>query len=173
MLVVDKLQSQLSEGLKDYKPEKDHLHLITHSMGTVILFDILFSDRWDKDKANGYEGAEELRDLLFGLGPNKERGIRLYSITTMGSPISVYTLMMLSNQNLPNMHDISSNLEEFLKTLHDQLKILLPWQNFIHPDDPIAYPLAELLPEMIDSHHQYVDVKDHLIPSCGPSYNFE
>ena len=44
----------------------------------------------------------------------------------------------------------------------DELQVLLPWRNFIHPDDPIAYPLAELLPEMIDQQYQFVDVKDYL-----------
>src|SRR5260370_20854070 len=46
-VVVNTLRDQLTRGLADYQPETDRLHLVTHIMGTVILFDLLFSSRWD------------------------------------------------------------------------------------------------------------------------------
>lgn len=42
-VVVDALREQLVRGLEGCHPETDRVHLVTHSMGTVILFDLLFS----------------------------------------------------------------------------------------------------------------------------------
>jgi|GEM_PF-353489 hypothetical protein len=161
-LVVNTLRDQLSRGLAGYQPETDRLHLVTHSMGTVILFDLLFSSRWDTSQTNGYEGAEQLRDLFFGLPPHECEGIRLGSIATMGSPISIYSLMMAPDQHLPTTHDITDRLAEMLQALQNELGKRLPWQNFIHPADIIAYPLAELLPAMVDPQKRYLDVIDIL-----------
>lgn len=158
--VVDAFRDQLSRGLAGYQPETDRLHLVTHSMGTVILFDILFSSRWDSSQTNTYDGAEQIRDLFFGLPPHDREGIRLCSISTMGAPISIYSLMMAPDRNLPTTHDITDRLEEMLRALHNTLGIQLPWSNFIHPADLIAYPLAELLPALVDSQKRYLDVKD-------------
>ncbi len=41
--VADALKEQALAGLQGYDPKEDRLHIVTHSMGTVILFDILFS----------------------------------------------------------------------------------------------------------------------------------
>jgi hypothetical protein len=131
-------------------------------MGTVILFDILFSSRWDSSQTNTYDGAEQIRNLFFGLPPHVHEGIQLCSISTMGSPISIYSLLMAHRQNLPTTHDITDQLEEMLQTLHNTIGRPLPWCNFIHPADIIAYPLAELLPGMVDPQKKYLAVKDIL-----------
>jgi len=160
--VVEELRKQLITGLSDYQPD-DRLHLVTHSMGTVILFDMLFSSRWDRENAGGYTGVEDIRRLLFGLAPQRDQGIPLCSIHTMGSPISIYSLMMTSSHNLPTTHDITRNLREFLQALHNRLRVPIPWQNFIHPADPSGYPLAELLPQMLDeSLDQIFNIEDIL-----------
>lgn len=144
------------------QPETDRLHLVTHSIGTVILFDLLFSSRWDKGQTNNYEGAEQLRDLFFGLPPHASEGIRIGSIATMGSPISIYSLMMAPDQHLPTTHNITDRLAEMLQALQNELSKRLPWQNFLHPADIIAYPIAELLPAMVDPQKRYLDVTDIL-----------
>ena len=43
--VVQRFQEQALSALKGVQPS-DRLHIITHSWGTVILFDILFARRW-------------------------------------------------------------------------------------------------------------------------------
>ena len=169
MAVVEELKKQLKQGLEGYNANTDRLHLITHSMGTVILFDILFSKRWDYDRVSlPFTGAEEMRDLFFGLPPNEQTGILLCSITTMGSPIDIYSLMMCPETNMPKTHDITDRLENMLQAINTRLKIRLPWRNFIHPADIIAFPLARLLPEMLDQSNAFFDIKDILTaPGIG------
>ena len=93
--VVRAVLAQAMKGLVSASTG-DRLHLVTHSWGTIILFDILFSSRWDYPNADGCEklpGQEEvqlIRSLIFGLGSNHHSGIRLGSITTMGSPLALF-----------------------------------------------------------------------------------
>ncbi len=90
--VADRIKDQALEGLSN-SSEGDRLHLVTHSMGTVILFDILFSHRWDDASIPGYESVNAIRNVIFGIPPNRTQGIKLGSITTMGSPIAIFSLM--------------------------------------------------------------------------------
>jgi hypothetical protein len=165
--VIVALAQQANEILKATKPG-DRLHLVTHSMGTVIFFDALFATRWDGDE---YPAVKQVRDSLFGVEPNPAQGIALSSIHTMGSPVAFFSLIDVKGApdlpqdqmlNIPNTHDITPRLEILLKSLHDKLHTKLPWRNFIHPGDPVAYPLAKLIPEMVDSNEQYLDIKDVL-----------
>jgi hypothetical protein len=173
-VVVESLKKQLERELSGYKPE-DRLHLVTHSMGTVILFDVLFSQRWDYNPTSqSYKDAEDIRDLLFGLPPHEDRGIRLGSISTMGSPIGIYSLMMHSARNSQTSHDITKHLQNMLEILHTEGGSRLPWRNFIHPADIIAHPLEKLLPTMIDPAGESLDIEDILtVPSaeCGSTIN--
>ncbi|GCE30505.1 hypothetical protein KDA_59890 [Dictyobacter alpinus] len=174
--VIEQLRQQTiaglyKNGLHGIKPG-DRLHLVTHSMGTVILFDALFSARWDPEKTSDYQGVQQIRQAIFGLSAPMEAGLPLCSIHTMGSPISLYSLIMVKNSNgvddsIPNTHDITPKFQQLLTALHSVLKRKIPWRNYIHPGDPVAYPLEDLLYMMIDQSRQLLDVKDVLTQEPG------
>jgi AcrR family transcriptional regulator len=166
--VVNAIREQLVQGVREATPE-DRLHLITHSMGTVILFDLLFSSRWDDPSAPGHSEVMAIREVIYGIPPNPQQGIKLGSISTMGSPIAIFSLMDMdllapgTDQNqLAHTHDITPKLQGLLDNVHQAIQRKLPWLNFAHPGDPIAYPLAELLPGMVDGEGRYLDVQDIL-----------
>ncbi|GAC1372286.1 MAG: hypothetical protein NVS2B12_42560 [Ktedonobacteraceae bacterium] len=171
--VVDRVQEQTLAGLAGFDPKEDRLHLVTHSVGTVILFDMLFSARWDPDYVPGHASIEIIRDLLFGMGLHPESGIRLGSVTTMGSPLGIFSLLDVDTRientsddkgHVLNTHDITPRLEKLLMSLRNELGTKLPWHNFMHPGDPIGYPLAQLLPLLVDRNNQYIDIQDILVP---------
>ncbi|QLE54348.1 hypothetical protein [Nostoc sp. TCL26-01] len=168
--VVEILTKQAMAGLKDYNPQEDRVHLVSHSLGTIILFDVLFASRWDEEGILGYEAVKETRNTIFGIEPTSKEGVRLTSIHTMGSPVALFYLMdvddttkerkTLQGKNI-NTHDITPRLEIFLDNLHRELgEKKLPWSNFIHPGDPIAYPLCTLLPQLVDGRRKYIDIQD-------------
>ncbi len=158
--VVDIIKDQTLQGLSNCTPD-DRLHLVTHSLGTVILFDILFSSRWAESDVPGYDSATAIRNIIFGVPPNPTQGIKIGSITTMGSPMAIFSLMDAKNtQGKTSTHDIAPRLEELLSSLHREIGRRLPWRNFAHPGDPIAYPLATLLPSLVDGESRYLDVQD-------------
>jgi hypothetical protein len=169
--VADALKEQAVAGLQGYDPKADRLHIVTHSMGTVILFDILFSARWDPDYIPGHASVEEIRAGLFGVSPNPTQGIHLGSISTMGSPIGFFSLLDVTatkeelqdaQGNILSTHDITPRLEQFLEALQQELGTKLLWYNFAHPGDPIAYPLEKLLPQLVDRESRYIDIQDIL-----------
>ena len=179
--VADTLEKQAIAGLQGYDPKEDRLHIVTHSMGTVILFDILFSARWDPKYVPGHASVAAIRNGLFGVAPNSGQGIRLGSISTMGSPISFFSLLDVNNSmedakdpnksmedvkdangNIISTHDITPRLEKLLFSLYQVLGKKLPWYNFVHPGDPVAYPLEKLLPQLVDGESKYIDVQDFL-----------
>jgi hypothetical protein len=166
------LDEQTRVGLAGFDPQEDRLHLITHSMGTIILFDMLFSARWDPIHVPGHSSVNTLRDLFFGIGPHPDIGIPLGSISTLGSPIGFFSLMDVdqsaenttdSHGNVLSTHDITPRLEQMLINLRNRLGRKLPWYNFVHPGDPVAYPLEMLLPQIVDRDNLYIDVQDILI----------
>lgn len=171
--VADRIKNQAMDGLRGCNPQEDRLHVVTHSMGTVILFDILFSARWDMPDVPGHDSVEEMRDGLFGVAPNPGQGIRLGSIATMGSPIGFFSLLDVtaSGSNAGDQplssHDITAHLEQFLESLYQELGAPLPWYNFVHPGDPIGYPLEKLLPCLLDGASQSIDIQDILTPPTG------
>jgi hypothetical protein len=168
--VADTLKEQIIAGLHGCDPETDRLHVVTHSMGTVILFDLLFSARWDTEYMPGHKSVEVLRSILFGVSPNPCEGIRLGSISTMGSPLGFFSLLDVvptasepgAQDQILNTHDITPRLEQLLETLHQELETKLPWYNFAHPGDPIACPLEKLLPQLVDGECKYIDIQDIL-----------
>jgi hypothetical protein len=164
--VIDRIAQQASQLLlQNYRPG-DRLHLVTHSWGTVILFDVLFAARWDQPDIPGHKNAQAIREEIFGLQPNLEAGIGLASIHTMGSPVALFSLIdvresMTNAQSAKvNSHDITPRLEELLKSLYARLNQKLPWYNFAHPGDPVAYPLAKLIPKLVDRNSRYLDIQD-------------
>ncbi len=177
--VVKRLRKDALKVLQDAKPD-DCLHLVTHSWGTVILFDILFATRWDDPEAPGHEEVMEIRDCIFGLSGRDEsthKGIQLASIHTMGSPIAIFSLTSVNSD--PNQlnsgassHDITLSLQKLLNNLYEVRKgEKLPWRNFIHPGDPIAYPLKKLMNDLVDNEGKYIDFQD-LITQEQNLFNF-
>ncbi len=168
--VVDCIYKNALTLLKNIHPG-DRLHLVTHSWGTVILLDILFAKRWTNQdfKAvdpNTWENVQQIRDALFGLGKSPGIGLKLGSIHTMGSPIALFNLM---NTGELNSHDIAPDLRSFLQTLRLGTGKALPWNNYLHPADPIAYPLEGITAQFFNSApetgEQSVNVRDILVKS--------
>ena len=76
--VVKKLKMDALNIVAD--PEAgDRLHVVTHSWGTVILFDILFATRWDEPTVPGHQEVMAIRDAIFGVSgtdaDTRDRGI--------------------------------------------------------------------------------------------------
>ncbi|GAC1396982.1 MAG: hypothetical protein NVSMB49_02060 [Ktedonobacteraceae bacterium] len=176
--VADKLKEDAVKQLAPamLNPDcEDRLHLIAHSLGTVVLFDILFSARWDQEGIPGYESVKTLREGIYGVEPNWQQGIRLASISTMGSPLSLFSLMNVDKssvekrngkEEIVNTHDVTPRLQQFLERLPTKLNRegkRLPWLNFAHPGDPLASPLVPLLPHMVDHEQKYVQVEDIIL----------
>jgi hypothetical protein len=145
----------------------DRLHLVTHSWGTVVLFDILFASRWDNDIAekNSRQLVENIRRGFFGvgIGVEKDYGIPLASIHTMGSPIALFSLINIGGQS---SFDFTPKLKEFLEALQKKTNKPLPWKNYAHPGDPIAYPLERIVPIVLsDLKEDLVDIEDIITPT--------
>jgi len=110
-------------------PRESELHIVAHSLGTVILWDLLFSERFDPK-----DPAHEIRDLI-----GKERGkVSLSSVTTMGSPIPFLNLTLGIDTN---------QIEKFISQ-HQGRRLL--WNNLINSSDIIAYPIRPLFDSITD-----------------------
>ncbi len=170
--VIQRFEKDVSGVLQDASPG-DRLHLVTHSWGTVILFDLLFAARWEGDHLDpAIENAvQRIRNALFGLPPLEGNGIPIASIHTMGSPISLFSLLTISGTlGGKSTHDLSPNLKSFLEQLYALKKKPVPWRNFAHPGDPIAYPLEGVIPLLLNDASQYVETQD-VITDKGNIFN--
>lgn len=183
--VADRLLYDALLELQKHSDDKcDRVHLITHSWGTVILFDILFAARWDRaDIPQDQNSALKIRRSIFGLGDNPNEGVRLSSIHTMGSPISLFSLMDVidASQGKQEMtvdeaksirgstHDITPELQHLLEKIHQERQgRKMSWRNFIHPGDPIAYLLNPLMYNLVDGKKAFLDLQDVVVPTVGP-----
>jgi hypothetical protein len=140
--VVDCIFEGALKALQNHEPG-DRLHLVTHSWGTVILLDVLFAKRWvsqgfKEADPKTWESVQQIRNALFGMGENPAIGLPLGSIHTMGSPIALFNLI---NTGDANGHDLVPELQVFLRNLRQNTNKALTWNNYLHPADPIAYPL--------------------------------
>lgn len=174
--VVVAIADQLKQALPANPEPGDRMHLVTHSWGTVILFDVLFAARWDNPDLPAYESVQKIRQGIFGVKPEPRHGIRLSSIHTMGSPIAFFNLInIISGEDQARgereltqeqakriaTHDITPQLEALLEQLYNERgQKTLPWRNFIHPGDPVAYPLATIMPDLVDGKRQFLDIQD-------------
>ena len=170
--VVKKLKTKAIAQLQNFQ-SGDCLHLVTHSWGTVILFDVLFAGRWNDPKIPGHQEVMDIRDVIFGLSGNDKdvaQGIPLASLHTMGSPVAIFSLTNVSSDgngdeeladDSSSSHDITPRLKQLLEALYQvRQQTKLPWRNYIHPGDPIAYPLAELMKDLVDQDEKYIDFRD-------------
>ena len=89
-LAIRKLIAQQLYDFLKKNPEETELHIVAHSLGTVILWDVLFSDRFSSKDPASY-----IRSMLKDLNqPNVAHKASLKSITTMGSPILFLNTML-------------------------------------------------------------------------------
>jgi hypothetical protein len=161
---------QINISLEDLQnnsiQEGDRLHLVTHSWGTVILFDIMFADRWEDPQlpADIRESVNNIRSAFFGIGKPeiKNKGIPIASIHTMGSPISLFNLL---NSSGAKSFNLTPKLKEFLSSLHEKTGKPLPWWNYAHPGDPIAYPLKGVMKLSLDEASEFVKIEDVITPA--------
>src|SRR5436305_837357 len=176
-----KVADAVAEQIKQLKGStaQDRLHLVAHSLGSVILFDLLFSTRWDTSGSHGNESVMTIRNAIYGVTGNDtdpKQGIRLGSIITMGSPIGIFRLMdvdppALDEKKDPHeatsTHDITPGFVQLLESLYQALAgHPLPWRNFVHPGDPVGSPLQCIIPEMVHyNHKKYIDLQDTLMPT--------
>ncbi len=175
--VVERIRNQAEPELFNCDRQSTRLHLVTHSWGTVILFDILFAGRWDDPAIPGHEDVMSIRDAIFGISGrelNPLQGLEIASIHTMGSPIAIFSLIDVKpGKDTPegavkSSHDITPKLQQLLKNLYDlRQEKEIPWKNFINPGDPIAYPLNELLSRLVGGQKKYLDTKDLLVTGKG------
>ena len=125
-VIRQKIAKQLYDFLKAH-PHDNELHIISHSLGSVILWDILFSQRFIQDEK---EPALAIRKVIKGLQPiSPNRQIKLHTITTMGSPILLLNTMLGIRTQVIN---------NFAESYTEQP---LRWLNVIHASDLVAYPL--------------------------------
>ncbi|MEM6518939.1 MAG: hypothetical protein AAF892_06745 [Cyanobacteria bacterium P01_D01_bin.71] len=154
----------------------DRLHLVTHSMGTVILFDLLFAARWEDPRLDADVSTQDIRPLiaqirntLFGLGSDQDIGIPIASIHTLGSPLAMFSLLSVTGEST---HDLTSNLQILLQKLYRQRGLRsLPWYNLIHPGDPIAYPLQGVMAQLLGTAQLYVHTRDVITERTNPLIN--
>lgn len=128
---------QLNQFIRDH-PGNNQIHFIAHSLGSIILWDLLFSDTLTRD-----DPAFIFREQL--------NQINLVSITTLGSPLLFFKQML----------DIDfSTVDFFLKKSHkgnDIDRCKLRWVNVIHSSDLIAYPLKAAIENEISSKILFFD----------------
>ena len=140
----------IADQLKDFiahNPHEKELHLIAHSLGTVILWDILFSNQFEPDDA-----AFEIREILKGSTYNTlGNQITLKSITTMGSPIPFFNIMLGITSK-----QINSLSEQYFSDS-------ITWLNIINASDILAYPIKPIFNEINSS----LKFKDYFIVNPG------
>jgi hypothetical protein len=144
---------QLLNFLKD-SPLDEDLHIVAHSLGSVILWDILFSETFAPNDPAFY-----IRNVIKGLsGPGAGRKVKLRSITTLGSPLLFFNRVL----------DIDiQRLKQFAsRYTGDPLR----WINIIHASDVFAYPIRASL-ELEDSslylQDKYLGERNFLKKSMG------
>jgi hypothetical protein len=124
-LIADQLEYFIKRN-----PQENELHIVTHSLGSVILWDILFSKNFKSD-----DPAFKIRRMMEEL-ENSSESVKVYlsSITTMGSPILLFNMMLGTNPE---------EVKSFADTYPEDNP--LRWINIIHSSDIIAYPLRSSL----------------------------
>ncbi|GAP98429.1 hypothetical protein [Leptolyngbya sp. NIES-2104] len=122
------IAEQLRKFLQ-HLPQDEELHIIAHSLGTVVLWDVLFSDRFSEG-----DPAHTIRELIQvpDASVNTSR-MRLKSITTMGSPVLFFNMML----------DVQPEKVKAFASQYQPSE--LRWINIIHASDIIAYPLQSAM----------------------------
>lgn len=116
--IRESIVNQFAQFIKSH-PEEKQVHFVSHSLGCLILWDLLFSCAFENN-----DPAHQFRNILSGLS--------LQSITTMGSPLLFINELLDVNVNL------AINSKECTQ---------LRWLNLIHSSDLIAYPMSSIIGE--------------------------
>ncbi|HEY9596166.1 MAG TPA: hypothetical protein V6D33_00660 [Cyanophyceae cyanobacterium] len=144
-----KVRELIAHQLEDFinqNPSETELHIVCHSLGTVILWDILFSDKFQPDDA-----AFKIRSMIEGLEcSGRSKKVYLRSITTMGSPVLLFNMMLGIS---------SEKLQSFANTYENNQP--LKWINIIHSSDIIAYPLGSSLSNNLPNSLKFQDKYIH------------
>lgn len=138
------IAQQLDNFIKQ-NPNNSELHIVAHSLGTVILWDVLFSDRFSaKDPALSIRSM--IRELQNQTDVKLKHQVNLSSITIMGSPILLINMML----------DVRpEKVEQFAHSYSSEQP--LRWLNLIHASDLIAYPLKANLHLAENSYLKFKD----------------
>ena len=143
---VRKLISQQLQNFLEKYPKEQELHIIAHSLGTVILWDILFSENFEDG-----DPAFLIRDIISHSPTSRQsRKIDLKSITTMGSPIPFFNATLNVKPEA-----IKKRISEY--TREKPVK----WLNTVHSSDVIAYPFKATL--KVDELGEKLDFRDFFI----------
>ncbi|MBD2020370.1 hypothetical protein H6F43_09240, partial [Leptolyngbya sp. FACHB-36] len=120
---------QFLSFLAEVSPFEEDLHIVAHSLGSVVLWDLLFSTASD-----AADPASYVRSVIKGLsGPGEGRKIKLRSITTLGSPLLFFNRILEVDM-------------EQLKQFADRYTTApLRWINVINASDIFAYPIRASL----------------------------
>lgn len=169
--VVQRFQQMALPALQSAQ-SGDRLHIVTHSLGSVILFDLLFAARWDDPRLDADASTrqtrktiQQLREAFFGLGQTPGQGLPIASVHTLGSPIALFSLLSVTGDST---HDLTKDLRSLLQTLyHQRGKKSLPWYNYMHPGDPLAYPLQGLMPRLMGNAQLYIHARDVITEHRG------
>lgn len=131
------IYDQLNQFLSNH-PDQTQIHFIAHSLGSFILWDLLFSNTLPHNDP-AFIFRERLND------------IKLESLTTMGSPL-LFLKQMLDI-------DFSVINQIFEKRCKENCYISnhLRWVNIIHSSDLIAYPLKTAIENEISSQLLFSD----------------
>lgn len=126
-LNVDKgaaIRKQILSQFQDFidnHPEDKEITIVSHSLGTLVLWDLLFAkDLPENDPAN------EFRKFF------NSNGLKLSGLVTMGSPLLFMRLRQLID---------FSAVDDFVEKSNEALT----WLNIIHASDLIAYPLGNAI----------------------------
>ncbi|WP_313707371.1 hypothetical protein [Planktothrix agardhii] len=138
------IAQQLSNFIKQ-NPNDSEIHIVAHSLGTVILWDILFSDRFSaKDPALSIRAM--IRELENQTDVKLKHQVNLSSITLIGSPILFINTML----------DVRpEKVEQFAHSYSSEQP--LRWLNLIHGSDLMAYPLKANLHLAENSYLKFED----------------
>lgn len=165
---VQAMYIQAAKSLNGFNPHEDRLHIVAHSWGAVILFDILFASRWDEPNQPGIDAVKKIRRFVYGVPDevgkkeNIENGLKIASIHTMGSPLALYQLLADPGSS----HGVGKGLNDMLACYGNKGLI---WRNFLHPGDPITHPFETVLPTLLND-SRLVDIHDLVVPLRGLEY---
>jgi hypothetical protein len=128
---------QFAQFIKNH-PQEEEIHFVAHSLGCLILWDLLFSSSV-KDNLD----ILRFRDYMYHLN--------LKSITTLGSPLLFIKHFLDIDFLLPN---------EFIdlnKNEASDRNYALRWVNIIHSSDLIAYPMKSAIKDEVSEQLFFVD----------------
>lgn len=138
--IRETIYGQLEQFLNDHDG-KEEIHFIAHSLGSIILWDLLFSD---------YSSHIEEQDPAY-LFRKKVSEFNLSSITTLGSPMLFLKQMLDLDFSAINLYLSKISQVDNRKTKR------LRWVNIIHPSDMIAYPLSSAIEDETNSNLLFFD----------------